>query len=279
LNTGTVLIDRYAVVGNPISHSLSPEIHRQFAEQTQQSISYEAIELPLDDFTVQTRKLQLEGMKGLNVTVPFKQQAWKICDERSSRAETAGAVNTLTLKDDNSIVGDNTDGVGLIRDLTINHQIAIQNRKILILGAGGAVRGILEPMIALEPDCITIANRTPAKARQLADDFRQYAEIKACGYDDLVDEGYDLVVNATAAGLINQVPAVPKSALARQSICYDMMYKLDQPTTFVRWAQSHAVAEAIDGLGMLVEQAAESFFIWHGLRVNTGPVIANLRHS
>ena len=218
-------------------------------------------------------------MKGLNVTVPFKQQAWQICDERSARAKNAGAVNTLTLKDDNSIFGDNTDGVGLIRDLTVNHQIAIQNRNILILGAGGAVRGILEPLIALEPDSITIANRTLDRAQQLAADFLQHAEIKACGYDDLVDEKYDIIVNATAAGLKNKVPAVPESVLAMHSICYDMMYRLDQPTSFVRWAQNHAVAEAIDGLGMLVEQAAESFFIWRGLRVNTGPVIASLRHS
>jgi shikimate dehydrogenase len=273
-----VMIDRYAVVGNPVSHSLSPKIHRLFALQTQQSISYEAIELPLDDFAAQIREFQLQGMKGLNVTVPFKQQAWEICDQRTARAETAGAVNTIIFSEDGSIVGDNTDGAGLIRDLEKNHHIAIQHCKILILGAGGAVRGVLEPLIALAPDSITIANRTPDKARRLASDFQSRAGINACGYDELSMEKYDLIINATAAGLNNQVPPVPESVLASHSICYDMMYKLDEPTAFVHWARSHGVAEAIDGLGMLVEQAAESFFIWRGVAVNTAAVIADLRH-
>jgi shikimate dehydrogenase len=279
VNNPAVTIDRYAVVGNPVSHSLSPKIHQQFAAQTQQSISYEAIELPLDDFAAQVAKLQLQGMKGLNVTVPFKRQAWEVCDQRSTHAETAGAVNTIIFKNDNRIVGDNTDGTGLIRDLAENHQVAIRSCKILILGAGGAVRGILEPLIDLQPESITIANRTPDKARQLASVFHQQAEIKTCGYEGLGETRYDLIINATAAGLTNQVPPVPESVLASHSICYDMMYSLDQPTAFVRWAQNHAAAMAIDGLGMLVEQAAESFFIWRGLRVDTVSVIADLRHS
>ena len=279
MNNPAVTIDRYAVVGNPVSHSLSPKIHQQFAAQTQQSISYEAIELPLDDFAAQVAKLHLQGMKGLNVTVPFKQQAWEICDQRSTHAETAGAVNTIVFRNDNHIVGDNTDGTGLIRDLVENHQIAIRSCKILILGAGGAVRGVLEPLIALQPESITIANRTQDKARQLARVFHRKAEIKTCGYEDLGESKYDLIINATAAGLDNQVPPVPESVLASHSICYDMMYNLKQPTAFVRWAQNNAAAKAIDGLGMLVEQAAESFFIWRGLRVDTASVIANLRHS
>ena len=279
MNAGAVKVDRYAVVGNPVSHSLSPKIHRLFASQTKQSISYEGIELPLDDFDTQIRQLQLQGMKGLNVTVPFKQQAWGICTRRTPRAETAGAVNTLTFNDDGGIVGDNTDGAGLIHDLQNNHHIAIQHCKILILGAGGAVRGVLEPLIALGPDSITIVNRTPEKARQLASDFQSRAGINTCGYDELGTEKYDLIINATAAGLNNQVPPVPESVLASHSICYDMMYRLDEPTAFVRWARNHVVAQAIDGLGMLVEQAAESFFIWRGAVVDTAPVIANLRHT
>ncbi len=194
------------------------------------------------------------------------------------RAETAGAVNTIIFNEDGNIAGDNTDGAGLIRDLENNHHIAIQHCKILILGAGGAVRGVLEPLIALAPDSITIANRTPDKARRLAGDYQSGAGISACGYDDLGMDKFDLIINATAAGLNNQVPPVPESVLAGHSICYDMMYKLDEPTAFVRWAQNHAVAEAIDGLGMLVEQAAESFFIWRGVTVNSAAVIANLRH-
>lgn len=273
------LIDRYAVVGNPVSHSLSPKIHRLFALQTQQSISYETIELPLDNFAAQIRELQLQGMKGLNVTVPFKQQAWEICDQRTPRAETAGAVNTIIFNEDGSIVGDNTDGTGLVRDLEKNHRIAIHHCKILILGAGGAVRGILEPLIALAPDSITIANRTPDKARQLVSDFQSRTGINACGYDDLGMDKYDLIINATAAGINNQVPPVPASVLASHSICYDMMYKLDEPTAFVRWAQNHEAAEAIDGLGMLVEQAAESFSIWRGVAVDSAVIIADLRHS
>ena len=279
MNNPAITIDRYAVVGNPVSHSLSPKIHQQFAAQTQQSISYEAIELPLDDFAAQIAKLQLQGMKGLNITVPFKQQAWEICDQRSTQAETAGAVNTIVFKSDNRIIGDNTDGTGLIRDLADNHQVAIRGCKILILGAGGAVRGILEPLIAQEPESITIANRTLDKARQLASVFHRKADIKPCGYEDLGASKYDLIINATAAGLNNQVPPVPQSVLASHSICYDMMYRLKQPTVFVRWAQNHTAALAIDGLGMLVEQAAESFFIWRGLRVDTASVIADLRHS
>ena len=279
MSTGAVMLDRYAVVGNPVSHSLSPRIHRLFAVQTQQPISYEAIELPLDDFSAQIRLLQLQGMKGLNVTVPFKQQAWEICNQRRPRAETASGVNTLIFSEDGSIVGDNTDGAGLINDLENNHHITIQHCKILILGAGGAVRGVLEPLIALGPDSITIANRTPDKARRLASDFQSSAVINACGYDDLGMDKYDLIINATAAGLTYQVPPVPESVLAGHSICYDMMYKLDEPTAFARWARSHGVAEAIDGLGMLVEQAAESFFIWRGVAVNTAAVIAELRHS
>jgi len=273
-----VSIDRYAVVGNPVAHSLSPRIHLSFAGQMQQQISYEAIELAIDNFPAQIEKLQQQGLKGANVTVPFKQQAWEICSQRSPQAEQAGAVNTLSFMDNGDICGDNTDGTGLTRDLQDNHQVLIPNRKILILGAGGAVRGVLAPLLALEPDSILIANRTLKKAEKLAAEISAIGTIYTCGYDDLGADKYDLIINATAAGLSNQVPPLSEKVIGSSTICYDMMYQLDSPTAFVTWARDRGAARAIDGLGMLVEQAAESFYIWRGVRVNTTEVINNLRH-
>jgi shikimate dehydrogenase len=271
--------DRYAVVGNPVAHSLSPRIHLSFAAQTQQSISYEAIELNPDSFTAQVEGLRIDGLKGLNVTVPFKQQAWGICSSRNPRAQFAGAVNTLIFEENGDVIGDNTDGIGLVRDLSANHQVKIEQCKILILGAGGAVRGVLAPLLEQDPHSITIANRTLIRAQQLSSDFQLAGQINACGYDELGADTYDLVINATAAGLDNQVPPIPPSVLGAHTICYDMMYRLDGPTAFTGWAQEHAAALAIDGLGMLVEQAAESFFIWRGLPVSTAEIIADLRRS
>ena len=273
-----VSIDRYAVVGNPISHSLSPQIHRAFAEQTQQQMIYEAIELPIDDFPAQIRELQAQGLRGANVTVPFKQVAWGICQQTSPRAEQAGAVNTLVFLENGEISGDNTDGAGLTRDLIVNHEVLVQRSKILILGAGGAARGVLAPLLALEPESITIVNRTVAKAEKLALDFSSIGQVRTCSYDSLGADKFDLIINATAAGLSNQVPPIGEEVLASHSICYDMMYNLGGPTAFVAWAQYRGAASAIDGLGMLVEQAAESFYIWRGVRVNTTEVINNLRH-
>ena len=270
-------LDRYAVVGNPITHSLSPRIHRLFAEQAKQPISYEAIELSLDDFPAQIRALQQQGLKGVNVTVPFKQQAWEICQKTSPRAEQARAVNTLVFMENGEISGDNTDGAGLIRDLIHNHDTAITRRKILILGAGGAARGALGPLLALEPENITIANRTLEKAEKLALDFSPVGQISTCSYDELGSEKFDLIINATAAGLSGQVPPIGKEVLDNNSICYDMMYNLDGPTAFVAWAKNHGVTSAIDGLGMLVEQAAESFYLWRDVRVSTARVISHLR--
>jgi len=272
-----VNIDRYAVVGNPITHSLSPQIHRLFADQTQQSMSYEAIELSLDDFPAQIRELQQQGLRGANVTVPFKQQAWEICQQTSPRAELAGAVNTLVFMDGGEISGDNTDGAGLTRDLIYNHNTPVAQQKILIMGAGGATRGVLSPLLALDPDSITIVNRTLDKAEKLALDFNPVGQISVCSYDSLGAEKFDLIINATAAGLSNQVPPICEEVLSSNSICYDMMYNLNGPTAFVEWAQSRGAASAIDGLGMLIEQAAESFYIWRGVRVSTAEVIKNLR--
>lgn len=269
--------NQYAVVGNPVSHSLSPQIHQAFARQTQISLSYEAIELPQDDFVNGLRDLQQQGYKGLNVTVPFKQQAWQLCDKRSPRAEDAGAVNTLIFLPDDSIAGDNTDGVGLTRDLVNNHRSLIKRRKVLVLGAGGAVRGVLASLLALSPENLTVANRTLQKAEKLAEDFQSIGEITTCAYDELGNEKFDLIINGTSAGLSREVPPVPDTVLGVNSTCYDMMYNTSQNTAFVEWAISRGASRSIDGLGMLVEQAAESFYIWHHVRVDTADVIATLR--
>ena len=240
-------------------------------------MSYEAIELSLDDFPAQIHHLQRQGLRGVNVTIPFKQQAWEICQLRSPRAELAGAVNTLVFMQNGEISGDNTDGAGLTRDLIYNHDTLIQHSKILILGAGGAARGVLEPLLELEPESITIANRTLERAEKLALDFSSIGRISTCSYDDLGAEVFDLIINATSASLNNQIPPVNEAVVGSNSVCYDMMYNLDGITSFVAWAQSRAAAKAIDGLGMLVEQAAESFYIWRGVRANTNEVINNLR--
>jgi shikimate dehydrogenase len=271
------LLDQYAVVGNPIAHSKSPQIHHAFAKQTNQVLEYKAVELPIDNFEAKLRALQQQGYKGVNVTVPFKQQAWKVCDERSPRAEYAGAVNTILFGDDGQISGDNTDGAGLTRDLVNNHSVLIKRRKILILGAGGAVRGVLAPLLALSPTNITIANRTVNKAQELADVFQSLGDVNACGYDDLSNEPFDLIINGTSAGLNQEIPPVSNEVLGISSVCYDMMYSISAPTAFVEWSKKHGASRAIDGLGMLVEQAAESFYVWRGLHPETADVIQSLR--
>jgi shikimate dehydrogenase len=268
---------RFAVIGNPIGHSLSPQIHQAFAKQKQISLNYEAIEIAEDNFRDGLHDLQQQGFVGLNVTVPFKQEAWQLCDRRSPRAEDSGAVNTLILQSNNEIAGDNTDGVGLIRDLVNNHNALIKRRKILLLGAGGAVRGVLPSLLALSPERLTLANRTVEKAEQLAEDFHEIGDVIPCAYDDLKRDKFDLIINGTSAGLSKQVPPVPDEVLGINSICYDMMYNINDNTAFVKWAQSRGASRAFDGLGMLVEQAAESFFIWHGVRVDTTEVIDSLR--
>lgn len=271
--------DRYAVVGNPIVHSKSPAIHRIFAQQTQQSLDYTAIALPIDKFEPGLREIQQHGYKGVNITVPFKQEAWSVCDEKSPRAEDAGAVNTLIFGDDGKISGDNTDGAGLTRDLVNNHQALIKRRKILILGAGGAVRGVLAPLLVLGPTSITIANRTLEKAQQLAEEFHPIGDVKATSYEDLGKDKFDLIINGTSAGLNQEVPPIPAEVLGINSVCYDMMYNISAPTAFVKWAQDLGASRAFDGLGMLVEQAAESFYIWRGVRPKTAEVIQTLRQS
>lgn len=271
-------IDRYAVFGNPIAHSKSPQIHKLFAEQTGQSLEYVAELIEIGDFEHAVDNFVKNNGKGINVTVPFKQDAWKLASEHSARAERAGAVNTLVLNNDARHFGDNTDGVGLVNDLIENNRITINNKKLLILGAGGAVRGVLQPLLQQSPTQLVIANRTRSKAVQLSEDFADLGNITGCGFDELIDKKFDVVINATSASLQGELPPLPDDCLANNACCYDMMYAAEA-TVFMQWAQQHGASVILDGLGMLVEQAAESFKLWRGVRPETAQVISLLRSS
>lgn len=272
----TVNIDRYAVMGHPIAHSKSPTIHARFAEQTGQTLSYEAILVEPGDFPAAVQRFAAAGGKGLNITVPFKQEAWALADKRSERAERAGAVNTLKFETDGTLYGDNTDGVGLVRDLKQNHGVALRRKRVLVLGAGGAVRGVLAPLLAEEPARLTIANRTVAKGEELVQLFQDLGPIDACGFDALAGQHFEVVINGTAASLQGELPPLPDELLAAGAVCYDMMYGAE-PTPFMHWASAHGAVLTLDGLGMLVEQAAESFWLWRGIRPETQSVITAVR--
>ncbi|WP_137817586.1 shikimate dehydrogenase [Pseudomonas sp. 2FG] len=268
-------MDRYGVFGNPIGHSKSPLIQRLFAAQTGQQLTYEALLAPLDDFTGFARAFFQTG-EGANVTVPFKEQAYRLADSLSARAQRAGAVNTLKKLADGSLLGDNTDGAGLVRDLTVNAGFALAGKRILLLGAGGAVRGVLAPFLAERPAALVIANRTVEKAEALAQQFADLGPLCASGFDWL-EEPLDLIVNGTSASLAGELPPISASLIRPgHTLCYDMMYG-KEPTAFCRWAAEHGAPRALDGLGMLVEQAAEAFFLWRGVRPATAPVLAELR--
>jgi len=271
-------LDRYAVMGNPIAHSKSPQIHAQFAAQMGQRLRYDAILVASGDFKAAVSAFHAEGGRGLNVTVPFKQEAWALADVRTARAERAGAVNTLWWDEQNRLHGDTTDGVGLVRDLRDNHGLALKNLRILLVGAGGAVRGVIEPLLAEQPSELIIANRTAHKAVELAALFKDLGPISGGGFDALTTVPFDLIINGTAAGLAGEVPPLPTAVVGAKTLAYDMMYAME-PTVFVRWALEHGAHQARDGLGMLVEQAAEAFWIWRGIRPATGPVIAELRKT
>ncbi len=268
--------DLYAVVGNPINHSKSPQIHSAFAEQTEQDLIYSAILVPLEKFKEEADNFFRNG-RGLNVTVPFKEDAWQYADTYSSRALRAGAVNTLIKKEDGSIHADNTDGTGMVRDITVNHGCAIKGKRVLVLGAGGAVRGILEPVLEEKPREVVIANRTVSKAKVLAQDFSDIGEVSGCGFDQ-VEGQFDLIINGTSASLSGELPPVPESIIHLETTCYDMMYGAE-PTVFNQWAASLNAAATLDGLGMLVEQAAESFEKWRGVRPESSSVIASIREN
>lgn len=268
--------DQYAVLGNPISHSKSPQIHALFAAQTGQKLEYRAILVEPGQFAAAVDAFRAAGGKGVNVTVPFKQDAWVYADILSARAERAGAVNTLLFRDRGETVGENTDGPGLIRDLKVNHGLELAGKRLLLLGAGGAARGVLQPLLVEQPVRLVIANRTPARAVELALLFSGLGPLTACGFPELAGQRFDLIINATAAGLSGEQPPLPQGVLAEGGWCYDLMYG-DSPTPFLHWAREQGAAAAVDGLGMLVEQAAESFLLWRGVRPETRPVIARLR--
>ena len=270
-------MDRYGVFGNPIGHSKSPLIHRLFAAQTGQQLSYEPLLAPLEDFVGFARAFFVEG-RGANVTVPFKEQALHLADQLSARAQRAGAVNTLKKLDDGRLLGDNTDGSGLVRDLLDNAGVSLGGKRILLLGAGGAVRGALEPLLAERPASLIIANRTVEKAELLAELFDDLGPVSASGFDWL-REPVDVIINATSASLSGDVPPIAGSLIEPgKTFCYDMMYG-KEPTAFCRWASEHGAAVSMDGLGMLAEQAAEAFFLWRGVRPDTAPVLAELRRQ
>lgn len=267
--------DQYAVMGHPIAHSLSPRIHTLFAAQAGQHLEYRAILVERGGFAAAARAFRAAGGKGLNVTVPFKQDAWVFADVLSARAERAGAVNTLCFEP-GGVHGDNTDGPGLVRDLKVNHVCALAGRRILLLGAGGAARGVLQPLLAEQPVQLVIANRTAGKSAELALRFGDLGPVSGCGFADLVGRSFDLIINATAAGLNDAAPSLPAGVLVADGWCYDLMYG-HEPTAFVRWGREQGAARSLDGLGMLVEQAAEAFHRWRGIWPETKPVIAALR--
>ena len=271
-------MDRYGVFGNPIGHSKSPLIHRLFAEQTGQQLSYEPLLVPLDDFDGYARDFFSAGGMGANVTVPFKEQAFQLADQLSARARRAGAVNTLKRLADGQLLGDNTDGAGLQRDLLLNAGIPLRDQRILLLGAGGAVRGVIEALLAEQPAALVIANRTVAKAEQLAHEFADLGPVAASAYDWL-DEPVDLIINGTSASLAGEVPLLAGSLIQPgHTRCYDMMYGAE-PTAFNRWAGQQGALQVLDGLGMLVEQAAEAFALWRGVRPPTATVRDSLRRQ
>ncbi len=269
-------IDRYAVFGNPVKHSKSPQIHTLFAAQTRQPIVYTAQQVAIGDFDNAVADFINNNGKGLNITVPFKEDAWQRANQRSERAQRAGAVNTLMLLDDGSLYGDTTDGVGLVRDLTSNHNITIKDKNVLLIGAGGAVRGVLEAILQQQPAALLIANRTKNKAVQLAEDFSDLGNVRGCGLDEIDNAHFDIVINGTSASLQDKLPPLPATIFKDGSCSYDMMYAA-QATPFMQWSADNGAALVLDGLGMLVEQAAESFYIWRGVKPDTAPVIKHIR--
>lgn len=268
--------DAYAVMGNPINHSKSPQIHAAFAQQTGQSIVYTATQVDPGGFEQAVGNFFAHGGKGLNITVPFKTKAWKLASELGPEAKQAGAVNTLLMNADGALIGRNTDGVGLVRDILHNHGGVIAEQKVLLLGAGGAARGVLQPLLAENPTSLTLANRTASRAHELAADFSILGNVSGVGFDELSGQHFNLIINATAASLQGEVPPLPNECCTETTWCYDMMYDAE-PTPFMLWTQQRGAQKSLDGLGMLVEQAAESFLLWRGIRPGTEAVIQTIR--
>ncbi len=271
------MTDLYAVFGNPINHSKSPAIHRQFAEQTGQDMHYTKQLVNEGEFASAAQEFFAQGGKGLNITVPFKLDAFAFASKRTPRAERAGAVNTLAMLSDGSILGDNTDGIGMIHDM---HNLGweLQGKRVLILGAGGAVRGILQPLLEENPARVTIANRTLAKAEELAKNFLDLGDLQAKSFEQLTGDTFDIVINGTSASMQGELPPLPKNLLAQNACCYDMMYGAE-PTIFLQWAKDNGATQIADGLGMLIGQAAEAFYVWRHIRPEVVPVITALRRQ
>jgi shikimate dehydrogenase len=269
-------MERYAVFGYPIKHSKSPSIHSAFARQTSQSMEYFAREISPENFEQDVAAFFASGGKGLNITVPFKERAWAMAQEHSAASKVSGAANTLYMNESGHLCADNTDGVGMLRDIIANLHGTIHQKSILLVGAGGAVRGVLPSLLAEGPTEICIVNRTLDKAQQLAQSVG--GTVTACSYSDLGDSAFDWVINGTSVGLQGGVPPLPVSIFKRDTCCYDMVYG-DGDTAFQSWSKQHGAKQAHDGLGMLVEQAAESFFIWRGVKPNTAEMIVSLRNE
>jgi shikimate dehydrogenase len=267
--------DRYGVMGFPVSHSRSPVIHRLFALQTGQNLQYELLQVAPDKLDASVRQFQSTGGKGLNITLPHKTDVIGVVDDMSERAKSSGAINTLSF-DDDGIHGDNTDGVGLMRDLTANLGLQLVGSNILVLGAGGATRGILQPLLDAKPNGITVANRTLSRATDLVEHFSHVGPVSACRFDEVAPSvSYSLVINATSAGVKGEAPPYPETAIGPQTCCYDLSYGL-AATPFSQWAASLGAARSVMGWGMLVEQAAESFYIWRGVRPDTATVLRQM---
>lgn len=270
------MLDNYAVFGNPVEHSKSPDIHTAFAEANDENISYKRQQIDIGIFDKAAQNFFESGGKGLNVTVPFKLDAYNFAEKLTKRAEIAGAVNTLSLRNDGKILGDTTDGIGITRDIVDNLGWVINGKKVLMLGAGGAVRGILQPILELLPDHVVIANRTIEKALILSKKFAGMGYLDGCNFQMLDGQQFDVVINGTSATLSNKIPPLPRGLFSKNAVCYDMMYG-SQQSIFLEWAKNNGAARVSDGLGMLVEQAAESFYIWRGIRPETRTVISMLK--
>ena len=268
-------VDQYGVFGHPVGHSLSPFIHGVFARDSGQQMSYRAYDVAPEEFAERVHSFFAGGGRGLNITLPHKIAAVEVAQELTGRAAHAAAVNTLALQGE-SILGDNTDGVGLVHDLCDNLGLVITQRRVLILGAGGATRGVLAPLLGLEPTILMIANRTPQRAEALAAAFADLGVTQGVGFEYVGDTPFDLIINATSASLSGDIPPIPAGAIGPETVCYDLAYGRSA-MAFVRWAQQAGCARAVQGLGMLVEQAAESFRLWRGVRPETAEVLAALK--
>ena len=269
--------ERYAVFGNPIAHSKSPLLHAAFARQTEQDMHYEALLAPVDGFAATVDAFRASGGLGANVTVPFKQEAYRYATELTERARLAQAVNTLKF-DGQHVLGDNTDGAGLVQDILHNLDFPMAGKRVLLMGAGGAARGVLLPLLACQPQTLTIANRTPNKARDLAQHFAGHGAVNASDYASLAGSDYDLVINATSSSLNDELPPLPPQLFASGALAYDLMYGQGL-TPFLAFAERQQAQTLADGLGMLVEQAAEAFYVWRGVHPETRPVIAMFRKA